>query len=44
MRNDRLSYSIVLLSNAYLCYVYVPWLKTNKYLGTVDLMRDVVLL
>jgi hypothetical protein len=40
----RLSYSIVLLSNAYLCDVYVPWKSCNVYIGTVDLMRDVCLL
>lgn len=41
---NRLSYSIVILDNAYLEYVYVPWLRMSKYIGTVDLMRDVVLL
>ncbi|WP_302059078.1 hypothetical protein [Paraburkholderia sp. CNPSo 3274] len=41
---DRLSYSIVILSNAYLCYVWVPWKNKSVYLGAVDLMRDVCLL
>ena len=40
---NHLSYSIVILSNVYLCYVYVPWRKQNVFLGTVDLMRDVCL-
>lgn len=33
---SRLSYSIVVLANAYLEYVYVPWLGRNVYRGTVD--------
>lgn len=40
---NHLSYSIVILSNAYLCYVYVPWKGRHVFLGTVDLMRDVCL-
>jgi len=40
---NRLSYSIVILSNAYLEYVYVPWLGRHVYRGTVDLMKHVCL-
>lgn len=41
---SHLSYSIVILSNAYIEVVFASWLNKYFYGRTVDLMRDVCLL
>lgn len=41
---NHLSYSIVILSNAYIEVTFVSWLNKYVYGRTIDLMRDVCLL